>query len=137
MERADFRSRGSTFLTPLMVFSKICHCAPQKITAILDISPMLRNRINTGKRDSDEVCLKVCTRPSATSSKPLYQPIKNPSGIIVIAARENPVKARCSLILVCIHSSPDMNSLIRASKTSEGGARKVLLMMLVQALIPR
>ena len=90
---------------------------------------MPRNRIKTGNRERDEVCLNVCTRPSAISSKPLYQPIKNPSGIIVIAARKNPVKARCRLILVCTHNSPDMSSLIKASKTSDGGARNVLLMM--------
>ncbi len=129
IERADFIRRGSTLFTPLIVLSKMGHCAPQNITAIFDISPIPRNKINTGKRDWDEVYLNICTRPSVISSKSLFQPIKNPSGIIVIAARENPVRARCRLILVCSHSSPEISSLIRASKTSDGGARNVLLIM--------
>ncbi len=85
--------------------------------------------MNTGKREREEVCLKACNSPSAISSKPLYHPIKKPSGIIIITARPNPVKARWRLMLVCIHSSPDTVSLIRASKTSEGGAKNALFIM--------
>src|SRR3990172_11113682 len=126
MELADFINRGSTLFTPLMVFSRMGHCVPQYITAIFEISPIPKNSKNTGKRDSDETCLMVCTRLSDISSKPLYHPIKNPSGIMVITASPNPVNARCRLIPVCIPNSPVMMSFAIAAETSEGEERNVL-----------
>src|SRR5574341_949693 len=129
MERADFISRGSTLFTPFIVLSSMGHCVPQKITAILDISPIPKNRRNTGKRERDDTCLNAWTRPSEVSSKPLYQPIRNPRGIIVITARLNPANERQRLMLICIHSSPDADNLKSAIRTSDGGERKVRLIM--------
>ena len=93
-ERADFMSRGSTLFTPLMVLSKMGHWAPQKITPILDVSPSPKKSMSTGNRASDGICLNVCTSPSENAANPLYQPIKNPRGIMVITAKLNPVRAR-------------------------------------------
>ncbi|MNO00886.1 hypothetical protein D3C81_2208730 [compost metagenome] len=59
MERAALIRSGSTFLTPLMVFSRMAHCTPQYTMAILETSLMPKKTMNTGNRAMVEVCRKV------------------------------------------------------------------------------
>src|SRR5208283_4984625 len=56
----DFIYRGSTPLTPLIVFINTGQRLAQKIITTFDVSPIPKNKIKTGNKARAEICLESC-----------------------------------------------------------------------------
>ena len=123
IDSAELISSPSTCFTPLMVLNRIGQNDAQKMIAILDNSPMPKNRINTGNNASAEVWRKNCSNGSSTLSTRANQPITSPRLTPQAIASSSPAKERSRLACKCLSKSPLLARSSTAPSTAEGGLK--------------
>ena len=94
MVRADLISKGSTVCTPVMVFNKIGHVHAYTNRLIFEVSPIPKNKMNSGINANAVVFRNNSNNGFKVSATSLYQPMMRPKGIAIARAKMKPIIER-------------------------------------------